>query len=113
MKITTVKLQENGVLINGVTSLPDDNTGHIQDAYQAWLSKGNEPEPQFTQTELDDVKAGEERRWRNSELSRADIELFKVQDGGSGSVADWRNYRSALRDYPEQDDFPYGERPTF
>lgn len=56
----------------------------------------------------------EERIWRDAELQRADVELFKVQDGeGTGLVSDWRAYRCALRAYPEQADFPNGVRPTF
>lgn len=48
-----------------------------------------------------------ERSWRNNELNRADIELNKVQDGmGVGSVASWREYRCALRRWPEHEKFP-------
>lgn len=48
-----------------------------------------------------------ERAWRNSELDRADIELNKVQDGmGTTSVASWREYRCALRNWPENEFFP-------
>ena len=48
-----------------------------------------------------------ERAWRNAELSRADIELNKVQDGmGIGSVAAWRQYRVDLRNWPENPEFP-------
>lgn len=50
-----------------------------------------------------------ERVWRDGELTRADIELNKVQDGDSsavGSVTDWRTYRKALRSWPESSDFP-------
>lgn len=65
--------------------------------------------PKLTEAQ---IKKQEERDWRNSELSRSDIELYKVQDGrGTGSVSEWREYRNELRDYPETDDFPYGERP--
>lgn len=52
---------------------------------------------------------GKERAWRDRELSRADIELYKVQDSDPkavGSVAQWREYRKALRAYPETQDFP-------
>jgi len=51
----------------------------------------------------------EERSWRNSELNVADIELNKVQDGDTkavGAVSQWREYRKALRAWPEQKDFP-------
>lgn len=55
-----------------------------------------------------------ERLWRNAELARADIELNKVQDGvGSGTVSAWREYRCALRDWPEDSNFPQADkRPT-
>lgn len=49
----------------------------------------------------------EERAWRNTELFRADIELNKVQDGmGTGTVGTWREYRCALRNWPESEFFP-------
>lgn len=51
--------------------------------------------------------ASVERDWRNGELDRADIELNKVQDGvGVGTVAAWREYRCALRDWPAHAMFP-------
>lgn len=113
MKIKTAKLIENGVLLNGSTSLPDGNTGHIRDSYNEWLAKGNKPEPEFTQTDLDAKKVAEERSWRDTELASADIELNMVQDGHKeGLVGDWRDYRNALRNYPAEPDFPHGDRPT-
>lgn len=51
----------------------------------------------------------QERVWRDKELLRADIELYKVQDSDPkavGSVAQWREYRKALRSYPESEGFP-------
>jgi len=112
MKITSSKLTENGVLINGSISLPSGNTGHLRDSYNKWLGEGNTPAPQYTESELNKIKASEERAWRDSELNSADVELLKVQDGGAGTVSEWRNYRNALRDYPQQPDFPNGERPV-
>ena len=50
--------------------------------------------------------------WRNSELFRADIELYKVQDSdpkAGGSVSEWRNYRKSLRQWPEDVNFPNKE----
>lgn len=48
-----------------------------------------------------------ERAWRDTELDRADIELNKVQDGmGTGTVGTWREYRCALRNWPESEFFP-------
>lgn len=58
--------------------------------------------------------ASVERDWRNGELDRADIELNKVQDGmGTGTVTAWREYRCALRNWPEHESFPdSAQRPV-
>ncbi|MGL5013011.1 MAG: phage tail assembly chaperone [Bacteroidales bacterium] len=50
-----------------------------------------------------------ERQWRDMELEKSDIELYKVQDldpKSVGTVADWRNYRKALRSWPDNSKFP-------
>ena len=60
-----------------------------------------------------EVQAYIERAWRDSELIRADIELYKVQDidpKAVGTVAGWREYRKALRAWPEHKDFPNKEK---
>ena len=57
----------------------------------------------------EDILVIKERMWRDSELRRADTELNKVQDAdpkAMGSVASWRDYRKALRAWPENKDFP-------
>ena len=48
------------------------------------------------------------RIWRDAELARSDIMLYKIQDGmpNLGSVGDWRKYRIALRTWPEVEGFP-------
>lgn len=54
-----------------------------------------------------------ERVWRNIEINRADIELNKVQDSdpkAKGAVSQWREYRKALRAWPEHADFPNKEK---
>lgn len=51
----------------------------------------------------------QERQWRDSELIRVDIEIFKVQDSDQssvGTVGEWREYRKSLRNWPECGDFP-------
>lgn len=56
-----------------------------------------------------DIDRNLEIVWRNSELFRADIELLKVQDSDPkaiGTVSQWRDYRKALRTWPENPDFP-------
>lgn len=71
---------------------------------------------QHTAKPKTDTTEFQERLWRDSELSRADIELYKVQDSdpkSKGSVSEWREYRKALRAYPESEGFPNQEsRPV-
>ena len=54
-----------------------------------------------------------ERLWRNKEISRADVELNKVQDSdpkAKGTVAEWREYRKQLRAWPSAKEFPNSKR---
>ena len=53
----------------------------------------------------------DERNWRDAELSDADIEIYKLEDNAGDTTA-CRAYRQALREYPQQPDFPSGTRPT-
>lgn len=65
-----------------------------------WVDDGPKPIPPLVAAKL-------EKFWRNAELKRADVELNKVQDGvGTGTVAGWRAYRCALRDWPAHEKFP-------
>jgi hypothetical protein len=75
------------------------------------ISHGSDGKPEATDQSLI-IDPVSERFWRNLELCRADIELYKVQDSDSkakGSVSDWRNYRKMLRGWPESLDFPNKE----
>lgn len=66
--------------------------------------------PVLIQDDIDfRILCSRERSWRNQELQRADIELYKVQDSdpsSTASVADWRTYRKFLRAWPEDSNFP-------
>lgn len=53
----------------------------------------------------------EERNWRDSELSRMDIEINKKEDNGL-DASSLRQYRNVLRAYPERENFPYCGRPS-
>lgn len=52
MEILTVKLQENGYLVNGTMSVPSDTSNRHYILVQEWIAQGNTPEPQFTDAEL-------------------------------------------------------------
>ena len=59
--------------------------------------------PPLTSEEL----SANERIWRDSELRRADIEVFKAEDlAGAFDAEGWRIYRKDLRVWPDSVDFP-------
>ena len=58
----------------------------------------------------DDELAASEREWRNGELSQADIEINKKEDNGL-DASRLRQYRNALRAYPQAPNFPHCDRP--
>jgi len=56
---------------------------------------------------VDELKATQERQWRDSELLRTD-RFVVIPD----YPTDLLTYRDALRNYPDQDGFPNGVRPS-
>lgn len=93
--VVEITTEEHSALIEGQSTgkviTPDEN------GYPVLV------EPVITPEQIASI----ERAWRNAELERADIELNKVQDGmGTTSVASWREYRCALRNWPESEFFP-------
>ena len=56
--INTVKQQQNGWLVNGSMSVPNDKSNRHYQEVQEWL-KTNTPEPEFTFTELQTAKISE------------------------------------------------------
>lgn len=77
-------------------------------AYLIWLEDGNIPEPEFSEADALALASVKARELRNSELSRADIMLNRVQDGetGIGTQKAWRAYRVELRNWPDTESFP-------
>jgi len=53
------------------------------------------------------LKIYTERKWRDEQLLLTD-KFVVIPD----SPVDYKVYREALRNYPQQVDFPNGERPT-
>lgn len=51
MEIKSVKLQQNGYLLNGEMSVPKANGNREYELIKEWL-KDNTPEPEFTEEEL-------------------------------------------------------------
>lgn len=63
------------------------------------------------------IKAAQERRWRDQELSAVDIivrrlEFDEARGDIPGNIAQWNGYAEALRNYPQSAGFPETERPN-
>ena len=56
-----------------------------------------------------ELKIAEERKWRDEELKSTDY-MVPITDHPQHSL--YINYRQALRDYPSQEGFPNGTRPS-
>jgi hypothetical protein len=71
-------------------------------------------EREDTQSQEDKVRS--ENYWMSCEVSRVRDELEKVQDSDTqavGTVSQWREYRKALRVWPDHKEFPNTEfRPV-
>lgn len=95
-------IQVDGEQVNTIPM--EDGNRHYAE-YLEWIAEGNSPEP--ADDELNPTVL-EARLWRNTELSRSDTQLLKVQDGviGLGTQKAWRTYRCDLRDWPSSDNFP-------
>ena len=94
--VVEITAEEHAALLDG------QSNGKLIDFDEAGRPFLTDPPPP-TDEQIADI----ERVWRNGELARADIELNKVQDGvGHGTVTAWREYRCALRDWPENPSFP-------
>ncbi|MFM2476356.1 phage tail assembly chaperone [Celerinatantimonas sp. MCCC 1A17872] len=69
-----------------------------EDAYQSAL------EP--TAAEQEQIQADEVRATRDELADRTSREINRLEDAGT-DASDWRQYRIALRNVPEQDGFPF------
>lgn len=80
----------------------------IAENYDKWLNRAIYYEKHNTE------EAKNEREWRNSELDETDRWLTLSDYPGRPAEytdAEIEKYRKALRNYPQDADFPYGTRP--
>lgn len=97
--------------------LSPDGKVQTQDAFFYAWNREDVPMPhidvirakwdQYKPTYLAWHKAAELRQWRDTELTKADSKVYIAEDHGDfQAAADWRTYKQALRDLPDQVGFP-------
>lgn len=87
------------------TCYKEDILADIENNFEQYLSAAMNYERNKSE------KQKEEREWRNEELDRMDKQLIKGFPT-KYSEETILKYKQALRDYPEQEDFPYDcDRP--
>ena len=69
MEIKSVKIQGEGYLLNNEMSVPKADGNCEYELIKQWLSKGNIPEPEYTEEELRTLVQNEFRQNRDSLLS--------------------------------------------
>ena len=78
------KLTQQGVQdIEAGASIPANSTNRDWRKYQAWLAKGNTPDPEFTAEEL---AAQKQREKRQIEIAIVDMRLRKDAANAEGFV---------------------------
>lgn len=69
MEIKTVKIQNQGYLLNGIMYVPKSDGNSEYELIKQWLAEGNVPEPEFTEEELKTKFENEFRLQRDNLLS--------------------------------------------
>jgi len=87
MEITSIKLQENGYLVNGTTSVPNNHSGWMSEFIEEWLET-NTPEPEFTEVEL--IAKEEETLKREAKVAKQ-LALDSIVVEVNGHVFDARD----------------------
>jgi len=52
MEIQTIKIQGQGYLLNGTMHVPKTDGNREYELVKQWIAEGNEPEPEFTDEEI-------------------------------------------------------------
>lgn len=108
--------QKNGSFSFEGMSIPADAANRHYSAMLREVADGNATVEYYAGSARETADAlaeliNSERSWRDAELSKTDIDIYKLEDAGLDATA-YRAYRIALRDYPQQPDFPNGARPA-
>ena len=95
--IRTVKLQDDGYLLNGSMSVPNDEGNRDYQDIQEWVAEGNTPEPEFTQAEAADRAQLVINADARAYLSSTDLYAIRFQETGVAIPQEIEDARTAAR----------------
>jgi hypothetical protein len=76
MEIQTVKIKGEGYLLNGNMHVPEADGNREYELIKQWIAEGNEPEPEFTEEEIQkqelQVKISEAKQY----LTKTDYKFY-------------------------------------
>ncbi|MCI4436954.1 MAG: hypothetical protein JHC33_09130 [Ignisphaera sp.] len=83
MEITSVKIQQNGWLLNSTMSVPNVAGNREREAILDWIAEGNTPEPQYTDAELlaQSQQVAKQARLQSLDYIKVTTASGKVFDG--------------------------------
>lgn len=74
MNIETVKMQDNGYLVNGSISVPNAPGNRHYQAVQDWIAEGNVPDLEFTPAEV----ASQLQAEKMADLTTTDKDMARI-----------------------------------
>ena len=87
MEIQTVKIQGQSYLLNGVIHVPGNAPGNKEyELIKQWLAEGNEPEPEFTEEELQITSINKQIQEAKIYLADTAWYVERLNDPSSGKV---------------------------
>lgn len=102
MNIETVKIHDDGWLVNGTHFVPNDPKNRHCKAVQSWIEAGNTPDPEFTAAELlkqrqDSARAECSRRIFDVVDANAQMNLASAAAAGLLTSAQMQTYQAGLQ----------------
>ena len=87
MEIQTVKIQGQSYLLNGVIHVPGNAPGNKEyELIKQWLAEGNEPEPEFTEKDLQITSINKQIQEAKTYLSSTAWYVERLNDPSSGKA---------------------------
>lgn len=83
--------REQGVMLNGITTIPNNIKIKPWNDFLKWESEGNEPEPYLNDSELLEI----ERSLRYSEAQPEYIRRFELETGKTHKSVSWEHFQYA------------------